>query len=488
MKPSTQWLFEAPATWETHQAMASSRSSLLLAEEEWEAAPIKITNFTPAEEKALRITTTFETGRAFGFGGLTGNFDGMGLSFGLLQWNFGSGSLQPLLIEFSQQYPQQFALVFGTDAARLQQVLRQSKEAQLAFARSINNAKNRIMEPWFTYFRKLEENSAFQQIQLKHVRPRLKKAADYAQQFQLRSERGFALMFDIVTQSGPAWLTCSRKACQARLPLIEQRRAASQQQLGRSLTERELLTIIANVVADTSSPRWREDVRKRKMTIVTGVGHVHGRNFNLERDFGLADQPWQPGKSPMPLHGINLPSGQVSGAKSFQQQPSALAEAVIAFASTQVGVMENPLGSNSGPEVNGYLKAVGLPPGHYWCAAFTYFCYQKAAEKLGRPNPHIKTAGVLNHWNKAGTKPKVVRVTKAQALANPMLVKPGCLFIIDHGKGKGHTGIVKEVANNGILVTIEGNTNNDGSRNGIGVFQRKRSISKINGFIDYSAF
>jgi hypothetical protein len=320
MKPSTQWLFEAPATWETNQDVRSSRSSLLLAEEEWETVPIKITNFTPAEEKALRITTTFETGRAFGFGGLTGNFDGMGLSFGLLQWNFGSGSLQPLLTEFSQKYPQQFVLVFGTDAARLQQVLGQSQEAQLAFARSINNAKNRVMEPWVTYFRKLEANPAFQQIQLKHVRPRLKKAADYAQQFQLRSERSFALMFDIVTQSGSAWLTCNRKSCQARLPLIEQRRAAAQQQLGRLLTERELLAIIANVVADTSSSKWREDVRKRKMVIVTGVGIVHGHTFNLQRDFGLTDQPWQHGQSSMPSHEIIQPSSQAFGSKSFQQR------------------------------------------------------------------------------------------------------------------------------------------------------------------------
>ena len=60
---------------------------------------------------------------------------------------------------------------------------------------------------------------------------------------------------------------------------------------------------------------------------------------------------------------------------------------------------------------------------------------------------------------------------------------------IDFGEGLGHSGIVIEVAN-GRLVTIEGNTNDNGSRNGIGVFQRDaRKISKINkGFIDYSAF
>jgi hypothetical protein len=42
----------------------------------------------------------------------------------------------------------------------------------------------------------------------------------------------------------------------------------------------------------------------------------------------------------------------------------------------------------------------------------------------------------------------------------------------------------------GRLLTIEGNTNDGGSRNGIGVFERDaRKINQINkGFIDYSGF
>jgi hypothetical protein len=43
---------------------------------------------------------------------------------------------------------------------------------------------------------------------------------------------------------------------------------------------------------------------------------------------------------------------------------------------------------------------------------------------------------------------------------------------------------------NGRLKTVEGNTNDNGSNNGIGVFERdRRKIADINkGFIDYSAF
>lgn len=172
--------------------------------------------------------------------------------------------------------------------------------------------------------------------------------------------------------------------------------------------------------------------------------------------------------------------------------PSPLAQAAIAFAFTQIGVMEEPIGSNRGPEVDAYLRAVELDPerGSFpWCVAFTHFCYKKAAEQLGIQNPHIRTAGVLDHWNQAGRKSKIVRVTHTKAVADPGLVKPGSLFIIDLGQGQGHSGMVIEVTEGG-LVTIEGNTNDNGTREGIGVFKRHaRKISKINkGFIDYSAF
>ena len=45
---------------------------------------------------ALRLTGHFEDS-ADPLGAVTGNFDGMGISLGVLQWNLGSGSLQPMV-------------------------------------------------------------------------------------------------------------------------------------------------------------------------------------------------------------------------------------------------------------------------------------------------------------------------------------------------------------------------------------------------------
>ena len=61
------------------------------------------------------------------------------------------------------------------------------------------------------------------------------------------------------------------------------------------------------------------------------------------------------------------------------------------------------------------------------------------------------------------------------------------MFVVDTGGGHGHMGLVAEVLG-GKLITIEGNTNDGGSREGVGVFRREsRKIAEINkGFVDYS--
>jgi hypothetical protein len=138
--------------------------------------------------------------------------------------------------------------------------------------------------------------------------------------------------------------------------------------------------------------------------------------------------------------------------------------------------------------VDEYLRGVGLNPaaGSFpWCAAFVYFCFGAASARLGRRNPAVKTAGVLAHWNKTDAH-GARRIWTADALSEPGLVRPGQVFIIDYGRGVGHTGLVTGMRN-GKLLTLEGNTNDGGSREGVGVFARHgRTIGSINrGFIEY---
>jgi peptidoglycan hydrolase-like protein with peptidoglycan-binding domain len=175
--------------------------------------------------------------------------------------------------------------------------------------------------------------------------------------------------------------------------------------------------------------------------------------------------------------------------------PSTLMLHALAVAGTQVGQMEVPPGSNRGPMVDEYLDAVGIPPAQgtaadrFWCMAFVYWTFKTAAASLGVPNPLPKTASCAGHWKRAQNIPGAVRITRQAAFADVSLIKPGLIAILDFGGGAGHTFIVERMLDSGRIATIEGNTNNDGSNNGVGVFRldrRKLSDKSIVGFVDYS--
>ena len=156
-------------------------------------------------------------------------------------------------------------------------------------------------------------------------------------------------------------------------------------------------------------------------------------------------------------------------------------------AASQVGVREHPRGSNRGPEVDQYLDSVSTDlRGQPWCMAFIYWCFGQAATELGVPNPAPRTASVHRSWEMA-QRPGVTVVKHDQAVRDPTLVRPGMIFHIDTGGRTGHAGFVVDVVG-GKLVTIEGNTNDDGSREGIGVFNRtSRRISSISlGFVAFA--
>jgi peptidoglycan hydrolase-like protein with peptidoglycan-binding domain len=153
----------------------------------------------------------------------------------------------------------------------------------------------------------------------------------------------------------------------------------------------------------------------------------------------------------------------------------------LKIAISQIGVMEDPPGSNKGKKVEEYQASVGLGAGTFWCAAFMYWCFQKASEQLNRKNPVLKTGHCMTHWNNSTAK----KILAADAVNKPSLLKPGQIFLINTGGSHGHTGMIESV-DGGFIHTIEGNSDPAGGRNGIGVFRNTRKIVKINrGFLEY---
>lgn len=161
-----------------------------------------------------------------------------------------------------------------------------------------------------------------------------------------------------------------------------------------------------------------------------------------------------------------------------------LLQEALVIARTQAGVREVPKNSNRGADVEKYLRSVGLGGGHAWCAAFTFWCLSEAAKTTGEEHKCLRSGGVLRQWQHAKLQ-RLETISAAAAKNDPSLVRPGMVFVIDHGGGLGHTGFVARVRG-GLFDTLEGNTNASKTREGGGVYELTRKVAGINaGYVAY---
>lgn len=145
---------------------------------------------------------------------------------------------------------------------------------------------------------------------------------------------------------------------------------------------------------------------------------------------------------------------------------TSLVERAVEIALGEEGVREQPQGSNKGPRVDLYNLATNVPVGSLWCMSFVYWCFQRAADQTGDENPMPQTAYCPTLYNWAKKHDKLVEKPQRGDIFLVKGLRDGKPSVI-------HTGIVT----GGSIETVEGNTNNDGSSNGIGVFTRQRKPS-----------
>ena len=235
----------------------------------------------PLNQRCMALTGTFETDAPIPecFAGLSGDFDGQGISFGVLQWNIGQRSLQPLLARMDEEHPELVDELFNRNASVLRAMLSSNKSEQLDWARSIQDPLRRtVSEPWRGQFKSLGRREEFQSLQVEAAGEPFATARRWCIEYGVRSQRALALMFDIRTQNGSisAIVKGQILADFARLPGDQ-----------NGQTEVLKLCAIANRRAEASNPRWVEDVRRRKLTIAKGIGTVHGNHIDLEGQFGI---------------------------------------------------------------------------------------------------------------------------------------------------------------------------------------------------------
>jgi hypothetical protein len=149
---------------------------------------------------------------------------------------------------------------------------------------------------------------------------------------------------------------------------------------------------------------------------------------------------------------------------------------LIGVAESQLHVRE-ATGNNDGKEVERYLRATGLGKGYAWCAAYVAWCH----EEVGIPNP-------LSAWSPAWFTSNVV-YRRNQPRIGEYKTRGGEVMGLyyEHLKRVAHVGIITSEQRLHYL-TIEGNTNGAGSREGDGVYRkirRKESVYVIADYVGY---
>jgi hypothetical protein len=157
---------------------------------------------------------------------------------------------------------------------------------------------------------------------------------------------------------------------------------------------------------------------------------------------------------------------------------------ILQVAISQIGTTEDKLHTNHGDAIK-YQDAAGLPKGggFPWCMSFVFWCGKQAYESA---NPIPQTGGVLECLRVARLHVNCHVVEHLEA--TPENILPGMQGIMQLSATTGHTFVIESVDIDGTLHTIEGNSNDNGSRDGYEVCrQNKRHITDkaIIAFIRY---
>lgn len=139
---------------------------------------------------------------------------------------------------------------------------------------------------------------------------------------------------------------------------------------------------------------------------------------------------------------------------------------LLCIAAAEIGVREKT-GNNDGDRVEEYLKTVNLKKGNPWCAAFVSWVFAKAGYAAPRTawSPALFISSVQS---------KKIQSGNVFAIYIPRLNRIG------------HVGIV-ERKDGDWLIAIEGNTNSEGSREGDGVYRKRRHLRTIYAYADWIA-
>lgn len=123
---------------------------------------------------------------------------------------------------------------------------------------------------------------------------------------------------------------------------------------------------------------------------------------------------------------------------------------------------------NRGIMIDAYNRNVGAALGSFWCGSFVGY----NLSYFNIPNPN-------SAWSPNYAKTKDI-IWRPKLKTSILPLTGDVITIYYNNLGRvGHTGFFIETNKDGYFITIEGNTNGTGSREGDGVYKKKRDPNKI---------
>jgi len=160
-------------------------------------------------------------------------------------------------------------------------------------------------------------------------------------------------------------------------------------------------------------------------------------------------------------------------------EDKALIEKVSNVYTSQIGVRELT-GHNDGVQVEEYLASTGFKKGNAWCAAFVTWCFNTATPEINTPRSAWAPSWFVK--NIVYSKGKIITDKPRQADT----------FGIYSAKDKriSHIGFIDHWdTGDEYFISVEGNTNLAGSREGDGVYRKRRlktAVYKVSRWIHKS--
>lgn len=152
-----------------------------------------------------------------------------------------------------------------------------------------------------------------------------------------------------------------------------------------------------------------------------------------------------------PVSGASFATALTAATTATVPPGGTAASGIVRAAEGQVGQVEQPPGSNDGPQIALYRSAVqGAQAGQPWCAYFVSWAAAQAGSPLGDAGQGLGSVSEIASWAQ--------RTGRYLPAGSPP--QPGDLILF----GAEHFGLVESVNADGSLTTIEGNSSDAVSR------------------------